>query len=178
MEDIAAAAGVGKGTIYRYFKDKEELYVALLAKAAEEMDHRLGAEVERATGARVKLEAIVETFITYFDEQPHLFDLIHHGEAMHRSDDDFPWMRTRRESILLVKRVFDEAATGSEFTVRDPDLAVLMLLGGVRAVIRFGKRPRPCDLARRIVEDFLQGAAEGFELKAKGRRPNRILSPV
>ncbi len=27
VEDIATEAGVGKGTIYRYFKDKEELYL-------------------------------------------------------------------------------------------------------------------------------------------------------
>ena len=29
MEDVAAAAEVGKGTLYRYFRDKEELYLAL-----------------------------------------------------------------------------------------------------------------------------------------------------
>ena len=40
MEDVASAAGVGKGTVYRYFKDKEELYLALLARAADGITRR------------------------------------------------------------------------------------------------------------------------------------------
>ena len=35
----------------------------------------------------------------------------------------------------------------------------LMLLGGLRSVVRLGKQPRPRDLAQRIVDDFLDGAA-------------------
>ena len=41
MEDIAAAAEVGKGTLYRYFKDKEELYLALLERTAEQLSQCL-----------------------------------------------------------------------------------------------------------------------------------------
>ena len=32
MEDIADAAGFGKGTLYRYFKDKEELFEAIVGQ--------------------------------------------------------------------------------------------------------------------------------------------------
>jgi hypothetical protein len=35
---------------------------------------------------------------------------------------------------------------------------IIMLLGGIRGVIRFGERPRRTDLAHRIVENFLRGA--------------------
>jgi hypothetical protein len=87
---------------------------------------------------------------------------------MHRSEDDFPWLRTRRKGIALVKQVFEDAAVGGGFTVHSPDLAALMLLGGVRAVIRFGERPRPPDLARRIIAEFLHGAAT----LPKGRKSN------
>src|SRR3954453_19395952 len=76
MEDIAAAAEVGKGTVYRYFKDKEELYLALLERAAEGLSSRLGQVEGLALGPRGRLEAMVEGVIDFFDGQPHLFDLI------------------------------------------------------------------------------------------------------
>jgi hypothetical protein len=119
---------------------------------------------------------VVAVYIIYFDEHPHLFDLIHHAEAMHRSEEDFPWMRTRRKGIALVRQVLADAAAAGEFVVRSPDLAVLMLLGGVRAVIRFGERPRPHDLARQITDEFLRGAAGSPAAAPKSRKTNGRLS--
>ncbi len=37
MEDVCRAAGVGKGTIYRYFKDKEELFLRVATSGSEEL---------------------------------------------------------------------------------------------------------------------------------------------
>lgn len=178
MEDIAAAAQVGKGTLYRYFKDKEELYLALLAQAARQLGRRLEDVTQFAVSPRACLEAIVRTIIDYFGEQPHLFDLIQHTEVMHRIDADSPWGQARENTFGLLRRVFAEARSAGDFVVRDPELAVLMLLGGLRAVIRFGSGPRPENLPARIVEDFLAGAAhfpaddcpEGKSRHAAGKR--------
>src|SRR5205807_6866797 len=57
MEDIAAAAEVGKGTLYRYFKDKEELYTALLARASEQMSQRLREAAGQAEGPHEQLRS-------------------------------------------------------------------------------------------------------------------------
>ena len=158
MEDISAAAGVGKGTLYRYFKDKDELYLALLERASAQMEERLNAAYEQGTDPRAKLEAITATIISYFDEQPHVFDIIQHAEALHSPDQPFPW-KARAVSIELTKEVILEGQRAGVFRVADPMLAVLMLLGGLRAVIRFGEQPRPADLPRRIIEEFLRGIA-------------------
>jgi AcrR family transcriptional regulator len=174
MEDIAEAAAVGKGTLYRYFRDKEELYEALLARAAEQVNLRLDEELAQATGPQERLEAILRVFLVYFDEQPHLFDLIQHVDISHPQDPSAPWQRMRTDTWELVREIFADARHSGLWTVRDPEVALLMLLGGLRAVIRFGPRPRPADVVERIVEDFLNGFAE----PAAARSGQRQRSPA
>src|SRR6266542_7133335 len=82
MEDIAAAAKVGKGTLYRYFHDKEELYLALLERASGDLLRRLELERQHAHRPRQHLEAIVSAIITYFDEHPNLLNLIQRAEVL------------------------------------------------------------------------------------------------
>ncbi|MFA5687551.1 MAG: TetR/AcrR family transcriptional regulator [Kiritimatiellales bacterium] len=41
LEEIAAQAGVGKGTLYLYFKDKEDLFVALIGEGTREVAARI-----------------------------------------------------------------------------------------------------------------------------------------
>jgi AcrR family transcriptional regulator len=167
IDDIAAEVGVGKGTVYRHFKDKEELYLALLKRSAVQINARLVEALAPVEGAVAKLEAVVRTIIAFFDEQPHLFDLIQRAEVLRRHD--FPWQHTREEVIKLVLDLFAEGRQRGEFVVADPELGALMLLGGLRGVIRFGKKPRPGNLARRVVASFLHGAA-GKETPASGSR--------
>jgi AcrR family transcriptional regulator len=81
MEDIAVEAEVGKGTLYRYFRDKEELYLALLDRAARQMQGRISEVAERGLEPVAKLEALVDSIFDFFDEQPHIFELIQQAEA-------------------------------------------------------------------------------------------------
>ena len=159
MEDIAAAAEVGKGTIYRYFKDKEELYLALLERAACGISQRLRRETESAETVRERLEGVIQAILGYFDENPHLFDLIQHAEAMSRPQALVSWQRWRDEVNDMVRQIFVEARESGAFAVADPELAALLLLGGLRSVLRFGSKPHAPDLGRRIADLLLQGAA-------------------
>jgi AcrR family transcriptional regulator len=158
MEDIAAEAEVGKGTLYRYFADKEELYRAMLGRSSDRFVRRMEGIVAGDGSARRRLEGLVAAVIDEFDAEPHLLDLIQRAEVMAATGADFPWQASRERMPELVRRLFEEAAEEGAFGVSDPDVAVWLLLGGLRAIIRFGERPRPRDLARRIVDNFLEGA--------------------
>jgi AcrR family transcriptional regulator len=159
MEDIATEAAVGKGTLYRYFQDKEELYWALLTRSSEQLLARLEEVLEPAQGARQRLVVMVDAIIAFFDENPHLFDLIQRAEVHQRPGVASPWQQTRDDLLRLVLGLFEAGRHEGEFTIRHPEVAVLMLLGGLRSVIRFGDRLRPPELACQIVTDFLRGAA-------------------
>jgi AcrR family transcriptional regulator len=154
MEDIASAAGVGKGTIYRYFSDKEELYLALLDRASKQIRESLEQAIRAMDGARAQLKAIVAAIIAFFDGQPHLLDLIQRAEVAR--GPDFPWRKVREEMWQRVTDILEEGKARGEFAVQDPELVALLLLAGLRGVLRFGKKPRPRDLAQRIVDIFLQ----------------------
>src|SRR5437588_276431 len=93
-------------------------------------------QAERILAAAARLVATVGGLIEYFDEQPHLFDLIQHAEAMQKPGAEFPWQKTRAQTIALVRDVIESGQRAGLFAVDDPDLAVLLLLGGLRAVGR------------------------------------------
>lgn len=158
MEDIAVEAEVSKGTLYRYFEDKDEMYLALLERASHQLVEELQAGVAEADGARQRLIAVVDAIISFFERQPHLLDLIQRAEVGHQQGKAFPWQEVRDKGMQIVLDIFDEAQVGGEFRIRAPQIAMLMLLGGLRAVILLGKPPRPRGLAKQIVDDFLRGA--------------------
>jgi len=167
MEDIAAEAEVGKGTIYRYFTDKEELFVALLERSSRQLVTLLEEEKKKGGSARVRLHAYIRALLEFFDERPHLFDLIQRAEVMSGPKKAFPWQKARDELFQQFADLFSEGNASGEFHIPDPDMAKLMMLGGMRSVIRFGARPRPRDLAAHLVECFLNGADVGKRSNSK-----------
>lgn len=158
MEDVASEAEVSKGTLYRYFRDKNEMYLALLARASRQFVGELQDRAAVPRTARGRLVAMVEAIIEFFDSQPHLFDLIQRAEIRRELGEAFPWQEARDVTLRLAQEVFEQGQDEGEFVIRQPELAALMLLGGLRAVIRFGP-PRHAGLARDLVNDFLEGAA-------------------
>ncbi len=165
MDDVASQAGVGKGTIYRYFEDKDELYLALLERAGDMLNDRFRADVAAAQTPLAKLEALAAAVLAFFDEQPHVFDLIQRADAQRGIDT--PWKKTRDEALRLVLAIFAESRDRNAFVVSDPLIAALVLLGGLRAVIRFGPKPHTQALAQQIVRMVLFGAANAEPQVAK-----------
>jgi AcrR family transcriptional regulator len=63
LDDIAASAGVGKGTIYLYFADKEALFQELVRTALVPLVGRLGPPPAEMS-ARKMFETFIELFIS------------------------------------------------------------------------------------------------------------------
>lgn len=58
VEDVAQRADIGKGTLYLYFRSKEEIYLACLLEEVHELMRQSSEEINRAAGFRAKLRAL------------------------------------------------------------------------------------------------------------------------
>jgi AcrR family transcriptional regulator len=161
MDEIARGAHVGKGTLYRYFPSKEDLYLAIVDEALGLLIDRL--ETERAaavppvTALGRMIEAIVHTFAHHLPS----FRLIHRGEGrlfLRKKQV----MRTRRAHIAeLLAEVLDRGVASGVFRKVDRTLAPSMLIGMVWGATTNHAEDTPAEvLAGRIGDLYLHGVLQ------------------
>jgi TetR/AcrR family fatty acid metabolism transcriptional regulator len=66
MIDVATEAGVGKGTIYEYFRSKEEIFTTAFVMIFENLEVRIMDVLAREEDPVVQLNLLVETTIKEF----------------------------------------------------------------------------------------------------------------
>ena len=70
VADVAREAGVADGTIYLYFKNKDDLLVSLFEARMEIVNRTLAEAVAGADRPRAQLEAFVRAYLALIAEQP------------------------------------------------------------------------------------------------------------
>jgi AcrR family transcriptional regulator len=79
MDEIAAAAGIAKGTIYLYFPTKRDIYLAALKQGLTELRERTNRNMDLVLGIRAKLRAFISARIEYAEANRD-FIRIYHSE--------------------------------------------------------------------------------------------------
>jgi len=68
LDDVARRAGISKGALYLYFKDKEDIIVAVLNDVIDRLDERL-KKIPRPNGKTVStLEGMASELLGFVDE--------------------------------------------------------------------------------------------------------------
>lgn len=69
MQDIATKADIGKGTIYEYFRTKEELFLAIYDSWMSEYEQTIRTRVAAAADAIAKVDAIRESAVEFYESR-------------------------------------------------------------------------------------------------------------
>ena len=76
ISDIARRAGIGDGTVYLYFKSKDDILISLFEVRLEEINRRLSDELATCNNAREKLEAVIDFHLRLAFEEPNFAVLV------------------------------------------------------------------------------------------------------
>ena len=73
MAEIAEAAQFAMGTVYRFFKSKEEMYISLVEDKVEDLLGRLEEAIQNEVSASDKLRAVIQVKLAFADQNRDFF---------------------------------------------------------------------------------------------------------
>jgi AcrR family transcriptional regulator len=139
LDDVAADARIGKGTLYVYFKSKEDLYFSLIHDAFSASVERLEAQLSDRSGSAVEaLRAIVSELVAFGFQHPQLFELMRHAGAP--ALDDARWVVKRAALTKLIHDTIVRGVRRGELIDAHPELTSQCVPGLVRSILLFGPR--------------------------------------
>jgi AcrR family transcriptional regulator len=73
---VADELKVGKGTIYRYFPTKRDLFLAAVDRGMRRLEAQVDAKVEEAKDPLELMSQAVRTYLAFFDSNPEVVELL------------------------------------------------------------------------------------------------------
>ena len=134
IEDIAKEAGIGKGTIYLYFLDKEDLFYQTAVSGFDEMCGLLRSNSSNDGNAHQKLLAALEKIDSFFQGRRPLIRMINSewGRAMGRGGSlQGAWRERRKGMIEAVAEILKEGMASGEIRQDISPLAMAEYLFGI-----------------------------------------------
>jgi AcrR family transcriptional regulator len=113
MDEVADRAGVGKGTLYRYFANKEALFNELVRQRLEELETKARTILDGQDDVLTMITKYVRVYFEFFDQNQSLYRLI----VQERHDiggqvQDLYLKQVKRRVLVLRKKVFEAGQQG------------------------------------------------------------------
>jgi len=162
IQEIADAAGLGKGTIYHYFKTKEEILLVVSEQMFREMERSFGAALLRIDEPMEKLAALIEEALRVTEDLENLFIIYTELWLMNVRGDhsgDFVSIMKRLHNDLkdLVAGMIEEGKK-QNFWAKDTDSDALAsyLISSFDGVIAHYMMDKESFDMKRVTKEFIR----------------------
>ncbi|HKS21744.1 MAG TPA: TetR/AcrR family transcriptional regulator [Thermoanaerobaculia bacterium] len=140
MQEIADEAGVAKGTIYLYFRDRDELVEKTFESAMSQLHARVDAAIELDVPFDQKLRGMLGAVSTFFRENREFFRLyismrFPEGNAQQQRRQKRTCQPQYQTRVQRVAEELQQAMDRGEIGVTDPRRLALFIIEGSNAVI-------------------------------------------
>jgi len=137
LDDVAAMARIGKGTVYIYFKSKEDLYISLVREGFRGLVERLNSQIEseNSNDAWKTLSLIVRELVAWAMRHPQLYRIM---RAAQPKGPDKELAAIRRQFGKLIESVIRKGIRDGQMQDAHPELTAQFVPACVRASLLHG----------------------------------------
>ncbi len=134
VQAIADRAGVGKGTVYRYFHSKEDLFWATTFEVLLRLEQLLDEAVGGVEGAMAKIRAAAIAYATFFETNPQYLEIFVQDRAEFRGTGPESHREHHQKMIERFGDILQQGIEAGELwpvDTRQTTLAIGSLLYGI-----------------------------------------------
>ena len=171
MEDIAREAELSPGTLYLYFKNKDELYASLSLRILQYMNIRLGdVKKEKDSNPEQKIASIKEALYDVYQFDPMILINMFHLQSSETLKNLSPPLlenitELSRSSLQILADIFENSSGRNTFLTRQPDAVADIVWSLFTGVVLWEESKRMIDDDKDYLKQTLDIA---FEIFARG----------
>ena len=164
MRQISEALGVSKAALYYHFKDKEELFLAILTSYLNDIESLLDRILAEQASNRDRIGMFVAEVLRQPAEQRAVIRLASQEMAQlsAASRKDFDKLY-RQKFIGKLVQIFQQGVDNGEFRPLQTEVATWALMGIMYPYFypaHTGEKPLPAETIQTIVDIYLNGVTQ------------------
>ena len=143
MTDIAAAAGIGKGTIYEYFRSKEDIFADAYGHIFLETEKRIGNVLESRISPEEKLRKLMNVTIEEFlvgdggEFAGIMMSFLSEGvrNKNERIMEIIDLKKIYSEYRIMISGILEEGISRGQFRDMDTHVAASVIIGAMDGIL-------------------------------------------
>ena len=133
MADLATVSEFSVGTLYKFFRSKEEVYYILILEKLDLFHLRLETEVNRHSPGLAQIRVLIETSLKFFQENQEFFKIFIQERSTLESSVEAALAEELRKKYLttigIVERVMEKAIQKGDLQPMNPQDLAYALVG-------------------------------------------------
>jgi AcrR family transcriptional regulator len=160
VDEVAARSGVGKGSVYRQFGSKEELYATVVIEGFKHLQKEIRSALSGSNSTRDQIAAVVQHTLRYFWTRRQFFALLHDPTALPAALAR-SYLKQRLELSKMISAILVEGIEGGSLRAGlDTRIVAESLLGMLRGINRYCREyATPESATDEVLSLFLDGCS-------------------
>ena len=163
LDEIAELAGVAKGTLYRYFDNKAQIYLAVLSRKARRFEKKLQGALDPNAEPIEALVRVSRFYFQHYVENPDYFQIfwaIENQAVIGELPSEVVGEVTRlwEESLAVLAGIIERGIEEGVFSPCDSWEVASILWTLANAIIRTERSPAHRNLRRSALDTFFDDA--------------------
>lgn len=161
VDKVAELAKLGKGTIYRYFDNKQDLFISTALRGIDDLKNTVLKEIDEGKDPLEKIEKAISAYLGFFEKNPDLINIVLHAPVELQQEIKKRYFKHYQDHLDKMVDIFNQGINQGRIRKLDPRAAILILVNLLNGFIYTwgmeGRKYSLRDYVPGIIDIFFRG---------------------